>query len=63
VTVATTSTTYGADLLIAGATPTGAEVRRYSLGRPAADVKNLTEKLIATLAMPEIKSSAPLGGR
>jgi hypothetical protein len=63
VTVATTSTTYGADLLIAGATPAGAEVRRYGLGRPAPDAKNLTEKLVGTLAMPEIKSSAPLGGR
>ena len=33
VTVATTSTTYGADLLVAGSTPAGVEVRKYEMGR------------------------------
>jgi FtsP/CotA-like multicopper oxidase with cupredoxin domain len=63
VAVATTSTTYGADLLITGATPAGAELRKYSLGKPAPDATDLVEKMIGTLPMPEVSGPAPLGGR
>lgn len=45
VTVATTSTTSGADLLVAGA----GEVRKYALGRAAPDAKTLSPTLLATL--------------
>ena len=47
VTVATTSTTDGADLLVSGAVPGGSEVRKYALGRPAPDATTLAPKLIA----------------
>lgn len=58
-TVATTATTYGADVLVAG----GGEVRKYGLGRASPDAKGLTETLIATLSMPGVNGAAPLGGR
>jgi len=61
--VATSGTTYGADLLIAGVTPAGAEVRKYGLNKAAPDAKTLAEKLIATLPMPGINGVTPLGGR
>jgi hypothetical protein len=57
VAVATTSTTTGADLLVAG----GGELRKYSLGRPAADATTLAPKLIHT--MPSGRAVTPLGGR
>ena len=64
VTVATTSTTYGADLLIAGAVPGGEEVRKYTLERPAPDATTVAPRLLATLpVMPGIASAAPLAGR
>ena len=49
-TVATTSTVYGADLLVAGTTPGGQEVRKYTLERPAPDATTLAPKLIDHLA-------------
>jgi FtsP/CotA-like multicopper oxidase with cupredoxin domain len=64
VTVATTSTTYGADLLVAGSTPAGQEVRKYTLGRSGPDATTLDPKLVGTLpALPGVGSPAPLGGR
>jgi FtsP/CotA-like multicopper oxidase with cupredoxin domain len=64
VTVATTSTTYGADLLVAGLTPAGQEVRKYTLGRSGPDATTLDPKLVGTLpALPGVGSPAPLGGR
>jgi FtsP/CotA-like multicopper oxidase with cupredoxin domain len=64
VTVATTSTTYGADLLVAGSTPPGQEVRKYTLGRSGPDATTLDPKLVGTLpVIPGVGSPAPLGGR
>jgi hypothetical protein len=64
VTVATTSTVYGADLLVAGLVPAGEEVRKYSFGRPAPDAKTVVPKQIANLpALPGVGSAAPLAGR
>jgi hypothetical protein len=64
VTVATTSTTYGADLLVAGLTPAGQEVRKYTLGRSGPDATTLEPKLVGTLPMiPGVQSAVPLGGR
>jgi FtsP/CotA-like multicopper oxidase with cupredoxin domain len=64
VTVATTSTTEGADLLVAGLTPAGQEVRKYTLGRSAPDATTLDPKLVATLpVIPGVPSAGPLGGR
>ncbi|MCV7355254.1 multicopper oxidase domain-containing protein [Mycolicibacterium fluoranthenivorans] len=60
-TVATSSTVYGADLLVAGG---NGEVRKYGLARSAPDAKSLTPKLITSL--PPIAGAAgvvPLGGR
>jgi hypothetical protein len=63
-TVATTSTTVGADLLVAGVTPAGQEVRRYTLGRSAPNATTLDPKLAATLPpIPGLTGAAPLGGR
>ncbi|MCP9272104.1 multicopper oxidase family protein [Mycolicibacterium arenosum] len=56
VTVATSSTTHGADLLIAGP----GEVRKYTLERPSADAKTVAPKRIA--ALPGVTAGA-LGGR
>lgn len=59
-TVATTSTTSGADLLVSGA----GEVRKYALGRAAPESKTLTPKLITTLPrLPGVVGTAPLAGR
>ena len=64
VTVATTSTTYGADLLVAGVTPAGQEVRKYTLGRSGPDATTLEPKLVSTLpVMAGLTAAAPLGGR
>ena len=65
VTVATTSTTVGADVLVAGMTPTGAEVRKYTLAtrRPRTRPPS-TPKLVSTLPeIPGLMATAPLGGR
>jgi hypothetical protein len=64
VTVATSSTVYGADLLVAGLTPGGQEVRKYTLERPAPDAKTVAPKLVSTLpVIPGLAAAAPLGGR
>jgi hypothetical protein len=61
VTVATTSTNYGADVLVSGP---GGEVRKYELGRPAPDATALAPKLVSTLPpIPGLTGAAPLGGR
>jgi FtsP/CotA-like multicopper oxidase with cupredoxin domain len=64
VTVATTSTSYGADLLVAGVTPGGQEVRKYSLSRSGPDATTLNPTVVSTLpAMPGLTAATPLGGR
>ena len=64
VAVATTSTTVGADVLVAGATPAGAEVRKYSLARVTPEATTLGPTLVDTLpAIQGLTSAAPLGGR
>jgi FtsP/CotA-like multicopper oxidase with cupredoxin domain len=64
VTVATSSTVNGADLLVAGMTPGGQEVRKYTLERSAPDAKTLAPKLVSTLpVIPGLPAAAPLGGR
>jgi hypothetical protein len=64
VTVATSSTVYGADLLVAGLVPGGQEVRKFTLERAAPDPKTLAPKLIATLpVISGLTAAAPLGGR
>jgi hypothetical protein len=63
VTVATTSTTEGADLLVSGPGPAGTEVRKYGLGRAAPDATSLMSTLITTLPVPGMTGPAPLGGR
>ncbi|MDT5012225.1 MAG: hypothetical protein QOH57_3842 [Mycobacterium sp.] len=64
VTVATTSTTVGADLLVSGAGPQGTEVRKYGLERPAPDANTLAPTMITTLPVfPGVNGPAPLGGR
>jgi FtsP/CotA-like multicopper oxidase with cupredoxin domain len=64
VTVATSSTVYGADLLVAGVVPGGQEVRKFTLERAAPDAKTVAPKLIATLPVfPGVTAAAPLGGR
>jgi hypothetical protein len=64
VTVATTSTTTGADLLVSGAGPQGSEVRRFSLARPAPEATTLAPtQLVVLPPLPGTKGAAPLGGR
>jgi hypothetical protein len=64
VTVATSSTSYGADLLVAGTTPAGEEVRKLALGRPSPEAKNIEPKLVSTLpVLPGVAGAAPLAGR
>jgi hypothetical protein len=64
VTVATTSTVYGADLLVAGMTPGGQEVRKFSFDRPAPDAKTVAPKQIAALPVIQgVSAAAPLAGR
>ncbi|MDT5312460.1 MAG: hypothetical protein QOE74_1480 [Mycobacterium sp.] len=64
VAVATTSTTVGADVLVSGVTPAGAEVRKYTLERKTPDATTVDSKLLATLpAIPGQTVAAPLGGR
>lgn len=61
-TVATSSTVYGADLIVAGTTPAGQEVRKYAFERPAPDATTVVPKLVATL--PKMPTGPlPLGGR
>jgi FtsP/CotA-like multicopper oxidase with cupredoxin domain len=64
VTVATSSTEYGADLLVAGTTPGGQEVRKYTMERAAPDAKTVAPKQIASLpVIPALAAAAPLAGR
>lgn len=61
-TVATSSTVYGAELVVAGTTAGGQEVRKYTLERPAPDATTLAPKLLTTL--PKMPAGlTPLGGR
>ncbi|GFG52884.1 hypothetical protein MAGR_43250 [Mycolicibacterium agri] len=64
VTVATTSTTSGADLLVSGGAGRGAEVRTYGLARPTADATTVTPTLLGTLPpLAGVSGPAPLAGR
>ncbi len=64
VTVATSSTVHGADLLVAGTTPGGQEVRKYTFERPTPDAETVAPKQLANLpAIPGIAAAAPLAGR
>ena len=64
VTVATTSTTVGADLLVSGRAGNGVEVRKYGLARPAPDATTVAPSLITTLPpLPGLAGPAPLSGR
>ena len=63
VTVATTSTTSGADLLVSGAGPNGAEVRKLALARPDPAATTVAPTMIAALPpLPGVGVPAPLGG-
>ena len=63
-TVATTSTTVGADVLVAGRTPTGSEVRRYLLQRSTPDASVVEPTSTSTPAVVTGATGAvPLGGR
>ncbi len=60
--VATSSTVYGADLIVAGTAPGGQEVRKYAFERPAPDATAVVPKLLTTL--PKVSTvAAPLAGR
>jgi hypothetical protein len=64
VTVATTSTTYGADLLVAGMAPGSQEVRKFTFERPTPDAKTGVPKQVSALPMiPGVGAAAPLAGR
>jgi hypothetical protein len=64
VTVATTSTTDGADLLVSGKVGNGAEVRKIGLARPNPTATTLAPTVVATLpALAGVNGAAPLGGR
>lgn len=62
--VATTSTTTGADLLVSGSNGTGAEVRKFTLGRADPSATTLTPTLVGTLPPYPVGGGVlPLGGR
>ncbi|MBV8965342.1 MAG: multicopper oxidase domain-containing protein, partial [Mycobacteriaceae bacterium] len=62
--VADTSTTTGADLIVSGSGPAGAEVRKYTLGRADPTARTVAPNLVATLPpLPGSPPVAPLGGR
>ncbi|MDG4663216.1 multicopper oxidase domain-containing protein [Mycobacterium sp. 236(2023)] len=65
ISVATTSTTVGADLLVSGTTADGkSQVRKYFLDRPDSDATTVAPKLLTTLPpIDGLKGVAPLGGR
>ena len=63
---ATSSTEYGADLLVVGGmTPGGQEVRKYTMERPDPDVKTVAPKQIANLPviLGVVFCWTPLAGR
>jgi hypothetical protein len=64
VTVATTSTTAGADLLVSVNAGNAAEVRKIGLVRPSPTATTVAPKLITTLPpLAGVASPAPLAGR
>ena len=64
VTVATTSTTGGADLLVSGKVGDGAEVRKIGLARTDAAATSLTPTVLGTLPpLAGVAGPVPLGGR
>ncbi len=64
VTVATTSTTSGADLLVSGRGPGGAEVRKLNLARPNPTATTVAPTVVTTrAALAGVNGPAPLGGR
>ncbi|OBK24047.1 multicopper oxidase domain-containing protein [Mycobacterium asiaticum] len=64
VTVATTSTVTGADLLVSAAGRGGAEVRKYSLARAGEKANTLAPRLIGPVSVASGSvGAAPLGGR
>jgi hypothetical protein len=63
VTVAATSTTDGADLLVSGKAADGVEVRKIGLARPNPTATTLAPTVVSTLpAIPDVNNPAPLGG-
>jgi len=64
VTVATTSTTASADLLVSGKAGNGVEVRKIALARPDATATALTPTVLGTLpALPGVSGPVPLAGK
>jgi hypothetical protein len=64
VTVATTSTTTGADLLVSAATPNGSDVRKIGLVRAAPDAKTLAPGPVVSLPVIQGPTAAAvIGGR
>jgi hypothetical protein len=64
VTVATTSTTSGADLLVSGRAGNGTEVRKIGLARPNPTATTVAPTLITTLPpLAGVAGAAPLAGR
>lgn len=64
VTVGTTSTTAGADLLVSGKLPGGAQMQKLALARPDPAATTVAPKVVATLpALPGVVGPAPLGGQ
>ena len=64
VTVATTSTTSGADLLVSRSGPGGAEVQKLALARPDPAATTVAPRMIAALPpLPGVGVPAPLGGQ
>ena len=64
VTVATTSTPYGADLLVSGTVAAGTEVRKYGLAPAGPGMTTVAPKLLTTLpTLPDVAGAVPLAGR
>jgi hypothetical protein len=62
--LATTSTTIGADLIVSGTGPAGAEVRKYRLARPDPAARTVAPTLVTTLPpLPFAPAQTPVGGR
>lgn len=64
VTVATTSTTSGADLLVSGKDSGGAAIKKLALARPNPTATTVAPTVVATLpGLAGVDGPAPLGGR